>query len=223
MAEFVQFHKDVDLSSRIDMINFLRNHRRYDLMNSWNRTTSYANNIKIHNLNVSDETKEAFFEMLGTDILDEAHDILEDFRDRYDGRYQIGINGRSGGYLVLYNGYKKDSEYKSYCTVCGQRNFKAATETDRKCGRCGSDSRINLSRPIYEYGVNFKSIDQDADFESWSDETLKQDVLLIQDFDATCDAYIERLTEIAEEYTVVEETVYVPQTRQVLKRKTEEE
>lgn len=223
MADFSQFHKDVDLSSRKDMITFLRNHMRYDLMNSWNKTTSYANNIKIYNLNVSEETKEAFFEMLDTDIFDEARDILDDFRDRYDGRYQIGTNGRSGGYLVLYNGYKKDSEYKSYCTLCGQKNFKAATDTDCKCGRCGADTRINLNRPIYQYGVNFKSIDQDAYFEDWSDETLKQDVLLVQDFDATCDAYIERLAEIAEEYTVIEETVYVPETMRVLRKKSEEE
>lgn len=223
MAEFKQFHKDVDLSSRKDMIDFLRNHSRYDLMNSWNRTTSYANNIKIYNLNVSEKIKEAFFEMLDTDIFDEAHDILEDFRNRYDGRYQIGTNGRSSGYLVLYNGYKKESDYKSYCTACGQKNFKIATDNDCRCGRCGADSRINFSRPLYEYGVNFKSIDQDADFDDWSDETLKQDVLLVQDFDATCDAYIERLRELAEEYTVVEETVYVPQTRRVLRRKTEEE
>lgn len=223
MAEFSQFHKDVDLSSRKDMIEFLRNHMRYDLMNSWNRATSYANNIKIYNLNISKEIREAFFEMLDTDIFDEARDILDDFRDRYDGRYQIGVNGRSGGYLVLYNGYKKDSEYKSYCTLCGQKNFKAATDTDCKCGRCGADARINFNRPIYQYGVTFKSIDQDADFEGWSDETLKQDVLLVQDFDATCDAYIERLAEIAGEYIVVEETVYVPETRRVLKRKSEEE
>ena len=44
----------------------------------------------------------------------------------------------------------------------------------------------------------------------------------MQDFDSTCDAYIERLIEIAQDYTVEEETVYVPETRRVLKEKITE-
>lgn len=108
MANFTQFGKEVNLSSREDMINFLKNHARYYLANSWNQITSYANNIKIHNLNIDSEIKDAFYDMLDTDATDMAYDVLSDFRDRYNGNYQIASNGRSGGYLVLYHGYKKN-------------------------------------------------------------------------------------------------------------------
>lgn len=220
MTEFKQFQKDVDLSSRKDMINFLSNHMKYYLANSWNQIESYANNIKIHNLNVDSKTKDMFYDMLDTDATDMAYDVLTDFRTRYDGRYQIASNGRSGGYLVLYKGYKKESQYKSRCTKCGQFNFQFATENDCRCGRCCENTRVNFSHPLYEYGVTFQPLD-DGDFDEWTDDELKEQVLLVQDFDATCDAYIQALSEIAKDYTVEEEIVYVPETRRVL-RKTED-
>lgn len=42
------FYKKVDIRKPKDMIDYLKNHFRYDTMNSWNRATSYANNVKIH-------------------------------------------------------------------------------------------------------------------------------------------------------------------------------
>jgi len=40
------------------------------------------------------------------------------------GRYTIGSNGRSGGYLVLYQGEYYDPGYKSRCRACGQLNYQ---------------------------------------------------------------------------------------------------
>lgn len=220
MASFTQFGKDINLSSREDMIHFLKNHTRYYLANSWNRATSYANNIKIHNLDIDPKIKDVFYDMLDTDIKDMVYGILSDFRNRHAGNYQIAANGRSGGYLVLYHGYKKESQYKSYCTHCGQYNFQPATEDNCRCGRCGQNTRCNFNNPVYEYGISFKSIGDD-DFEELDDEELKQQVLLVQDFDNTCNAYIEKLIKITQDYTVKEETVYVPETRRVLKKITE--
>ena len=45
-----QFYEKVDLRSRKDMVDFLENHFRYFTMNSWNRSTSFANNMKLYNL-----------------------------------------------------------------------------------------------------------------------------------------------------------------------------
>ena len=42
--------KTVDYTNRNEMIAFLTNHFRYSTMNSWNQMTSYANNVKLHNL-----------------------------------------------------------------------------------------------------------------------------------------------------------------------------
>ena len=45
------YTKEVNLNKRGEMIAFLKNHFRYDSMNSWNRSTSYANNIKLYKVN----------------------------------------------------------------------------------------------------------------------------------------------------------------------------
>jgi hypothetical protein len=39
------FQTKVDHRSRSAMVEFLKGHYRYDTMNSWNRSTAYANNI----------------------------------------------------------------------------------------------------------------------------------------------------------------------------------
>lgn len=223
---FNQFFREVDTSSREAMIDFLVNHRRYNTMNSWNALTSYANNIKIHHLDVGKEVKDAFYNMLDAEAYGMADDVLDDFANRYDGKYQIGANGCSGGYLVLYNGFKKPLEYKSYCTECGQRNYKPVTKYDHTCGVCGAE-RKDFTTQLFTYGVIGAGIDDNfvaEDYEdTFSDGDLRERALLVQDFDATCDAYIQRLIEVAEEYTVTEETVYVPQTRKVLVKRTDEE
>ena len=224
MAEFAQFYKDVDTTSKEAMIKFLQEHFRYHLMNSWNNTTSYANNIKISHLNVSREISDKLFSMLEVEeVYDTARVVLDDFMYAHDGYYQIGTNGRSGGYLVLYTGQKKASDYKSYCTACGQRNYQLATKDNCKCGRCGENARINYKKPIYEYSVSFHNIDQDADFEEWSIEELQSRVKLVQEFDRACDDFIATIIDIAENNDVVEETIYVPKTRSVLVTKNPEE
>lgn len=101
------FAKEVDTTDRKAMADFLTNHFRYDTTSPWNASTSYANNIKVYNLGIEDK-----------DILDKAWDIvcsdidcyemqnsfqqiISEFRE--DKGYDIGFNGRSGGYLVMYN------------------------------------------------------------------------------------------------------------------------
>ena len=43
------FSKQIDTDNRQAMAEFLANHFRYYTMNSWNRLTSYANNVKSKN------------------------------------------------------------------------------------------------------------------------------------------------------------------------------
>lgn len=40
-----------------EMIEFLKNHKRYWTMNSWNGSSSYANNVKIYNLGMDHTLK----------------------------------------------------------------------------------------------------------------------------------------------------------------------
>jgi len=223
MIKFQQFREKMP-KTKAEMIEFLANHKRYWTMNSWNRESSYANNIKIYNLNVSKEQEEALYSALYvTDIYDIAYEVLLDFRKRYDGKYQICSNGRSGGYLVLCNGIKKESKYKSFCTECGQKNYKLATPEDCKCGVCGKSTRVNFAQPMYEYFVTGKGIDSEEDWTDWSKDRLKKRVALIMDFDTTCDKYIETILNVLNDYAIGEETVYIPKTYKVLKPKNKEE
>lgn len=106
---FTEEHKSVKLNNKKSMIDFLKNHFRYDTMRSWNRSTSYANNVKIHNLDLPDGIRETAYDIMLSDVDTiiwdiEVNEIFDEFR-RETG-YDIGFNGRSGGYIVLY-----DTEY----------------------------------------------------------------------------------------------------------------
>ena len=48
------YYKEVDKRYRESMVKYLRKHFRYNTMNSWNKSTSYANNIKLYNIDKPD-------------------------------------------------------------------------------------------------------------------------------------------------------------------------
>lgn len=50
------FSKRVDKRSREEMTTYLAGHFRYNTMNSWNRSTSYACNMKLYNLGLDRDT-----------------------------------------------------------------------------------------------------------------------------------------------------------------------
>ena len=73
--------------------------------------------------------------------------LIDEFDESHNYLWQAGFNGRSGGYLVLYQGFAKPSEYKSYCRNCGQKNYESITENGNKCGRCGAEERVDFIKP----------------------------------------------------------------------------
>ena len=118
------FQNKVDRRSRSAMVDFLQSHFRCDTMSSWNRLTSYANNIKIHRLGLSSEQDDKAYEMLNVDFWEEIRGPIDDFTYDQGHRYTICSNGRSGGYLVLHESHLELTGHLSYCPTCGQRNFK---------------------------------------------------------------------------------------------------
>lgn len=122
--KFFSTNAQVDRRSRHSMVAFLTNHFRYETMNSWNRATSYANCIKVHRLGLTSEQQNRAFDMQSVDYWDEIRFPIDEFTRDMDGRYTIGTNGRSSGYLVLYESRYESTGHKSYCRSCGQRNFK---------------------------------------------------------------------------------------------------
>lgn len=166
------FDKQVDKRYRESMIKFLKNHYRYDTASSWNRSTSYANNIKLYNIDKPDDIEsDIFWDMLTvTQWQNKLSDLLEDFGRKYNWQFQAGVNGRSNGYVVLYKGGIKPSGYKSYCTHCGQMNYQKVPDNQTGiCGKCDARSRVNFTKTHMQvFTVPGKDIDMHEDFESWS-------------------------------------------------------
>ena len=121
--------KQVDMRSRKAMVSFLQDHRRYDTMNACNRSTSYANCAKVTRMGLSSAQVDKAFEVMSLPYWnDEIQYILDNFTEDMQGRWTIGFNGRSSGYLVLYESHYETTDHKSRCRSCGQLNFKSVAQ-----------------------------------------------------------------------------------------------
>jgi hypothetical protein len=200
------------------MVDFLMKHFRYDTMSSWNRADSYATKIKAHSLGLTLTEQDAVYAML--DVQDSHQEsgfnaVLSDFDRRHNFSYQIGVNGRSGGYLVLCSGGSKPSEHKSQCRKCGQRNFQTVEVEPGQCGKCHAQARYNRAFQPETFTNPGQGIDMDGDFAEWDTSSLKQRVDLVWDFDKTCQRAVRAYVNFALENKVVEETVFIPKTVRV--------
>lgn len=215
---FRPFSRSVDKRSRKAMEHYLGEHFRYNTMNSWNRSTSYACNMKIHHLGLPSHTADRLYNLIQTsEFYDQLHELIQTFNESHDYIWQAGWNGRSGGYLVLYQGGKKPSGYRSYCPSCGQRNYKSVSESGNRCGRCGEESRVDYAVPPTEvFSYPGRATDMDADFEDWTLYELQQRTALVQAFDRLADSIVAEALHIAETHSVEERTVYVPRQKLVM-------
>lgn len=214
------FQKITDRRSKEAMVRFLTDHFRYDTMRSWNASTSYAQCIKLHKLGLTPDQLMKAYDVIQTGIWDELDILIQDFVTEMGGAYTIGVNGRSGGYLVLLGSEWTSTGYKSYCRTCYQRNYQSCghADGDNACGVCranGDKGRVNYATPPRQLSVSNAGIDEECDFENWSMEQLKARVNVVEAFDSACDdirvAFLAML-----DLDVVEETIMVPQKRFVL-------
>lgn len=214
-----KFERKVDRRNRKAMIDFLSGHFRYNTMNGWNLSTSYANNMKVGQLGLTYEQEMKLLEIMECEgAYDGINELIREFGYQHDWQWQVGFNGRSGGYLVLYRGGWKPDEYKSFCTVCGQRNFRTVEETGCRCGRCGNESRRNYEVPPKQiYTMPGKSVDMDESFEDWSIEELRKRVQLVEEFDRLCDDIISEAVWMADNMEVEEQEVHIPTVQKILK------
>ena len=214
------FYKQVNLNKRGEMIAFLKKHFRYDTMNSWNRSTSYANNIKLYNIEKpADIDDDTWCQMLGlTEWQEKLSDLIEDFGRQHDWLWQAGINGRSGGYVVLYKGGIKPSGYESYCTHCGQKNYQKVPKGQTGiCGRCEAKARVNFKQTHMQiFTWPGKDVDMNEDFRDWEMYQLRERVRLVQEFDKLCEDIVNEYISVCQNYRITEEEILVPKTVKVL-------
>lgn len=214
----IKFSRIVDKRSKKEMISYLWKHFRYSTMNNWNNSTSYACNMKIYNLGLDKEIADKLYDLISIDgFYEPLNDLMDSFAADHSYKWQVGMNGRSGGYLVLYQGGWKPSEHKSYCTSCGQQNYRSITETGNVCGRCHEASRVDYaSPPLDVFTSPGKSTDMNVRFSEWTMDDLRDRVNLVQDFDRLADALVAEAVYIAENYAIEEESYLVEKTRQIL-------
>lgn len=120
------YKKGIDITNDKQMFNFLKEHFTYYTMSSWNGCESIANNVKLYNLGLSGDWCTAL-SFLESDEYHFINNMLLLWEDEHPG-YTVSFNGRSGGYLVLYNKNNRMTvlpddidncedyeEYKRYC------------------------------------------------------------------------------------------------------------
>lgn len=203
------------LRTRKEMEEYLSSHFRYYTMNNWNRSMSFARNIKIHNIDAPKEIKDTMYDMLDVnDIWSTSgiEDLIDDFDYKHDFKFQIGTNGRSGGYLVLYQGTREKDSHKSKCPNCGIRTWY---EPGIKCTKCGEGTLVKYD------GYNVftfpgKSFPEDTDYKHYSIEELRWLINIVWDFDQTCEAIVQAFIEFCKCSKVVEKEVMVPKKVKVV-------
>lgn len=137
---------------------YIKNHYVYNVMNSWNRLQSIANNIKIYNLELTNEQIDKFFELISIDeelLYANLQFSIEDFEDITN--TNIFFNGRSNGYLVIvpkFDQYNKrmnildlffDDNIYDYDTL---KEFKKES-LDTAYGKDNEDINNNLEECYY--------------------------------------------------------------------------
>ena len=208
------FYEQVDKNSRKAMIELLQNHFRYYTANSWNGSTSYACNLKIHRLGLDREIVDKLYDMIHIDgFYDTMNDLKYDFGESHDFQWQARFNGKSGGYLVLYEGERQPSGHKSYCYACGQKNYKSTNENGNICGACDQMTLTDCNETRMAIQVySGRSVDMGEDFEDWEMECLRERVELVQSFDALADGIVAEAVHIAKSHEIYEETIFEPKT-----------
>ena len=163
------FYKKVNKKNNKEMFEFLKNHFEYDTMNSWNLQKSIANNVKVYKLGLDYK----ILEILQVDDYFTINTIIEDWEIEHP-NYAVGFNGRSGGYLVLYNKNNYHHILDSVIT--------------------SNDTYEDFKEEVKDYYGSLKN---------YQEELIKQ-VELVQDFDKLCDELLEECKYMLENCKIVE-------------------
>jgi hypothetical protein len=204
--------------SREAMVQYLKDHFRYNTMNSWNQSTSYAQNLKIHRVIPQKLRDQAYALLAQGEVVENFNDLIRGFDEEQGHYYQAGFNGRSGGYLVLYCGsvetktifkkedFKKDNGYhgRVYADNYGWKSYaeaKAAGLVDKQIKRIGCFAG--------------RSIDQNEDFSEWDIDVIRERYILVKRFDKLCADIIKEMIYACKHFKVVKKTIEVKVKKEI--------
>lgn len=200
-----------------EMRKYLKEHFRYYTANSWNRSSSYAANVKLRNImnGVSRELQDRAYEFLDVEAAFwDINDLIREFAERHEYMWQIAFNGRSSGYMVLYSGGKKKTDYKTRCDECGKLTWY---DKEQKCHMDNCDGTLKLLKePVYEvFTMPGKGIDNDVDFDEMEPCCVKERVDVVWDFDQTVEKCRKAFINFVKSHKVQEEEIMVPKKYRV--------
>lgn len=167
----------VDICSPKSMFEFINNHFTYYTLSSWNGLQSIANNMKLYNLGLEGDWTTVLDYLYDEEDIGcigfQIRDLVDEWEAKHPG-YSLGWNGRSGGYLVIYNHDRRN----------GTVNFRNILPEDLT----GFDNYEDFKETIKDYyGWNVKDMIPE----------LREYTELIRDFDKLC----EDLRDLANEYS----------------------
>lgn len=170
------FYEKVNKNSNKEMFEFLKGHFKYSTLNYWNNLWSIANNVKIYKLGLDWE----ILDILQVDNYFTLNTMIENWEEEHP-RYKVGFNGRSGGYLVLYNEDNNKSVLDYYVDT--------------------NDTYEDFKEDVKNNYGGLK----------WYKQELINQVELVQDFDKLCDNLLEECKYMLKHYKVVEKERQVTQ------------
>lgn len=103
--------------TRNEMIERLLNAEKYPLGGGSYSPKSLTRNVKIYNLNLTEEQEEKAYSLLSCDVdltnylINKYSDMLLDKTNR---RYELDVRGRSGGHIVMIEVEFNDNGSKTY-------------------------------------------------------------------------------------------------------------
>lgn len=191
------YEKGVDISSCKSMFNFLNEHFQYPTLNSWNCMYSIAHNVKLYNLGLTGDPWKVL-KFLESQEYQPINDMIEDWECEHSG-YSVGFNGRSGGYIVLYNkdnmlnvipddinGWETYEDWKSDIKGWGynvsdflyklRELTKLVRDFDKLCDAlrdyCDQLSTRDLNKDVLEYHIDMFNQYYEADLEQFGASSL---------------------------------------------------
>ena len=177
---------------------YIKTHFQYDIMNSWNKLKSFANNVKIYKMGLTNEQQNKFFELMQIDsdfLYYESICIIEEFEKLTN--TQVYFNGRSGGYMVIvpdFNICKRNEHLLNYYNL---ENIKY----------CDNYKEFKIEQSINSYFSYKDSYKGDIDNVYY----------ILKAFDKLCDILRNELIYILDNYTIEEhEETYTKAVKEII-------
>ena len=173
------FNKTKGIKTLKSKFEYINEHFTYFTMNSWNRTTSIANNIKAWSLPLSREQRDKLFDILADENLSnhfyaDINHTIREYIAKEKAEYNnidVYFNGKSGGYLVLTpaNSIRNITNE----LIADFDDYEQALQYLKDCGSTHKEAQEELKAAILNDFEVVKS------FDIFCDELLNQTVYIL--------------------------------------------